>query len=101
VFKLIFKHAKPRKVYKITLTEAIVQMVKAGLGVSVLPNWIVKPYIESGELVALPITRKGIKRVWYAATLENKEQPPYMNAFIGKLARHLKCSEDLAMYAYN
>jgi len=101
VFKLLFKQSKPKKVYKIALTEAIIQMVKAGLGVSVLPHWIVKPYIESGELVALPVTRKGIKRVWYAATLKNKNLPPYMNVFIGKLAKHLKLSEDLAMYAYN
>ncbi len=101
VFKTIFKQTKPKKVYKITLTEAIIQMVKAGIGVSVLPNWIVRPHIESGELIAIPVTRKGIKRIWYAATLKNKETPPYMNAFIGKLSKHLKLSEDLAMYAYN
>lgn len=101
VFQLIFKQARPKKVYKIALTEAIVQMVKAGLGVSVLPHWIVRPYIESGELIALPVTRKGIKRVWYAATLKNKDLHPYMNAFVGKLARHLKLSEELAMYDYS
>lgn len=101
VFKMIFKEGKPKKVYKIALTEAIVQMVKAGLGVSILPNWIVKPYIVSGELVAIPVTRKGIKRIWYAATLKNKDIPPYMNVFIGKLAKHLKQSEELALYAYS
>ena len=40
-FKMLFKHRRPPKVYKITLTEAILEMVKAGLGVAVLPNWVV------------------------------------------------------------
>lgn len=101
VFKIVFKQNRPKKLYKIALTEAIIQMVKAGLGVSVLPHWIIKPYIESGELVAIPVTRKGIKRVWYAATLKNKQLPPYMNTFTGKLSKHLKLSEDLAMFEYN
>jgi len=101
VFKFIFKQSKPKKVYKIALTEAIIQMVKAGLGVAVLPHWIVKPYIESGELMAVPVTKKGIKRIWYAATLKNKHLPAYMNTFVNKLAKHLKLSEDLAMFAYN
>lgn len=101
VFRSIFKNGQPKKVYKMALTEAIIQMVKAGLGVAVLPHWIVKPYIESGELVAIPVTRKGIKRTWYAATLKNKQLPPYMNTFTSKLSKHLKLSEELAMFEYN
>ncbi len=101
VYNIVFKHGQPKKIYKITLTEAIIQMVKAGLGVAVLPHWIVKPHIESGELAAVRVTRKGIKRIWYAATLKNKEQLPYMNIFISKLAKHLKLAEELAMFEYN
>ena len=100
VFKMIFREGIPKKVYKISLTEAIIQMVKAGLGVSVLPNWIVRPHIESGELAAIPITKRGIKRIWYAATLKNKEIPKYMNAFTRSLAKHLKQSEELALFEH-
>ena len=101
VFKTIFKKGQPKRVYKIALTEAIIQMVKAGIGVSVLPHWIVAPHIESGELTAVPVTRKGMKRTWYAATLKSKEQPPYINVFIKNLSKHLKHSEELAMLEYN
>src|SRR2546423_1041957 len=101
IYKFLFQGRRPKKVYKITLTEAILQMVKASLGVAVLPNWIIKPYIESGELEAVKITRKGIKRVWYAATLKNKQLPQYMNVFIKTLAKHLKQSEELALYEYS
>ncbi len=101
VFNLLFKTGRPKKVYKIALTEAIIQMVKAGIGVAVLPHWVVRPFVESGELIAIPITRKGIKRVWYAATLKNKYLPPYMHAFIKNLSKHLKHAEELAMFEYN
>ncbi|HEY6978303.1 MAG TPA: LysR family transcriptional regulator, partial [Chitinophagaceae bacterium] len=50
VFKFLFKKGEPKRVYKIALTEAIIQMVKAGIGVTVLPHWIVAPHIEAGEL---------------------------------------------------
>ena len=101
VFKLLFQKGEPRKVYKIGLTEAIIEMVTAGIGVTVIPHWVARPYIDSGELVAIPVTRRGIKRVWYAASLKNKQLPPYMNAFMKNLAKHLKQSEELAMLEYN
>ncbi|PWU01526.1 MAG: LysR family transcriptional regulator [Bacteroidetes bacterium] len=101
VYNLLFSKGRPRKVYKIALTEAIIQMVKAGIGVAVLPHWVVRPHVESGELIAIPISRKGIKRVWYAATLKNKQVPPYMNVFTRNLAKHLKQSEELAMFECN
>jgi LysR family transcriptional regulator for metE and metH len=69
-------------------------MVRAGLGVSVLPHWIVAPHLESGNLSAIRLTRKGIKRTWFAATLKNKELPVYGNAFIRNLSKHLKQSEE-------
>lgn len=89
-FMMLFKHRRPAKVYKITLTEAILEMVKAGLGVAVLPNWIVRPYLQSGQLTAVPITQKRILRTWYAATLKTKQQQPYTTAFIEQLACHMK-----------
>jgi LysR family transcriptional regulator for metE and metH len=100
IYGLLFKEKEPKKLYKIMLTEAIVQMVKANLGVTALPNWVVRPYIESGQLTAIPITRKGVKRIWYAATLKSKQQPKFINDFSRKLAKHLKRSEDLAFYDY-
>jgi len=101
IYKLLFKTGKPQKVIKIALTEVIIQMVKAGMGVTVLPHWVVSSWLESNELTAVPITKKGIKRTWYAATLKNKELPPYMYAFMRNLSKHLKHSDELAMLEFN
>ncbi len=89
-FMMLFKHRRPPKVYKITLTEAILEMVKAGLGVAVLPNWVVRPYLQSGQLSAVWITEKRVLRTWYAATLKTKQLPPYTTAFIQQLACYMK-----------
>jgi len=97
IYSKLFVTKGPKKVYKITLTEAIIQMVKAGLGVAVLPHWVASPHIRNGELSAISITRTGIRRTWYAAVLKNKILAPYMNAFIKNLSKHLKASEELSM----
>jgi LysR family transcriptional regulator for metE and metH len=96
IYNILFKQKRPKELYKIALTEAIVEMVKAGIGVAVLPNWIIKPYLGSGEVVAVPL-RKAIKRTWYAAVLKNKQQPEYIQSFMKNLGTSLKTSEEYGL----
>jgi LysR family transcriptional regulator for metE and metH len=77
----------PRRVTHIQLTEAIVEMVKAGLGLSVLARWAVAPQIERGELVAVRLTRSGRYRHWSAA-YRSRQPPAHLLAFVELLARH-------------
>ena len=89
LFRLLFTPAgvTPAKVSQVQLTEAILEMVKAGLGVSVMARWAVKEQVESGQLVARPLTSKGLHRQWSAALLNNDYAPPYVNEFIELLSR--------------
>ncbi|WP_018616783.1 LysR family transcriptional regulator [Segetibacter koreensis] len=96
IYSMLFKEKRPKELYKIALTEAIVEMVKAGIGVAVMPNWIIKPYLPLGGMVAVPI-RRAIKRTWYAAVLKSKMQPVYVQTFINNLASTLKTSEEYAL----
>jgi LysR family transcriptional regulator for metE and metH len=95
LYQLFFKKKKPVKLYKIMLTEAILEMVKAGIGFTVMPYWVASQYVDTGQVSAIRITRRGLKRTWYAATLKDKEIPAYMMAFIKNLAKHLKKSNQL------
>lgn len=61
---------RPRKHTVVLLTEAIVELVRAGVGVSAVPRWTVARELRSGELVALRYTKKGLLRKWGAATLK-------------------------------
>ena len=76
----------PRRAVRVQLTEAIVEMVKAGIGVAVLARWAVAPQIASGAIEARPLTRRGFCKTWSAATLRSRSTPAYVRDFIALLA---------------
>ena len=84
---LIPAGAIPAKVEEVRLTEAIIELVKANLGVSALAKWAVQPFLDAGSIVALPIPRRGLERRWAAATFKHLAGADYVTAFIDLLAR--------------
>jgi LysR family transcriptional regulator for metE and metH len=70
----------------VMLTEAILEMVKARLGISVMQTWAVEPALRAGDVKAVPITPAGIRRQWSAATLTAAGRVPHVDAFIDLLA---------------
>jgi len=79
---------KPRRVSRVDLTEAMIEMVKAGLGIAVLARWAVARHLNPASLKAVPLSRGGFMRTWYAATLKSKTRPVWMDAFLDVLARY-------------
>jgi LysR family transcriptional regulator for metE and metH len=77
----------PARVSFVMLTEAILEMVKAGLGISVMQTWAIEPSLRAGDVRAVPITPGGIHRRWSAATLEAAGRAAHVEAFIDLLAR--------------
>jgi|SRR6185436_8954404 len=69
---------RPRRFSHVTLTEAIVELVRAGQGVSAVPKWTVG---RAGGIAMLRFTRNGLWRKWSAATLRG-EMPPAVAALI-------------------
>jgi LysR family transcriptional regulator for metE and metH len=76
----------PRQVSRVELTEAIVELVAAGLGVGVLARWAIAPHLRAGRLRAVRITEAGLVREWSAMTLRRKDVPPHLRAFEDLLA---------------
>ena len=72
----------PARVSFIMLTEAMVELARAGIGVGVLPRWSAQRGIASGAIVPLSITRRGMRRQWAAATLAAQPDPPYLADFL-------------------
>jgi LysR family transcriptional regulator, regulator for metE and metH len=79
---------KPKKVMQIQVIDAVLEMVRAGMGVKVIAKWMVEPYLEDKRLVAIPVTKKGLHRTWHAVTLKKDDSPQYLANFID----HLKCN---------
>jgi LysR family transcriptional regulator for metE and metH len=61
-----------RRMLKVELTEAIVELVVGGFGISILSRWAVAPYLRSGALVAARITRKGLFVDWNVVTRKSE-----------------------------
>jgi LysR family transcriptional regulator for metE and metH len=76
----------PREVSRIQLTEAIVEMVKAGLGVGVMARWAIAPHVEAAAVAARPLTKKGLHRRWHAGILRKRVVPGHLTDFIAVLA---------------
>lgn len=44
--------------------ETIKELVKLGLGISVLATWIARPELKEGSLMAMPLGRRKLRREW-------------------------------------
>jgi LysR family transcriptional regulator for metE and metH len=78
----------PRRIQEVTLTEAIIEMVKGGLGVAAIARWAVAPQLASGAVIGLPLTATGFHRTWSAAQLRDQRAPAYLQEFIQLLMDH-------------
>ncbi|MEQ9405793.1 MAG: LysR family transcriptional regulator [Cyclobacteriaceae bacterium] len=85
---LIPEGVKPKKVTQIQVTDAMIELVKAGMGIKVVAKWIIEPYLKDNSLTMIPVTKKGMHRRWYAITLDKKESPQYLENFV----QHLRCN---------
>jgi DNA-binding transcriptional LysR family regulator len=64
----------PQVAVQLDHVEAVTDLVRCGVGVAVLPQWVARGAIERGEVVARPIGKGGIARRWGVALLEDAHQ---------------------------
>ena len=76
------------QVKELQLTEAIIAMVRAGLGIGILARWAIQPQIARGELRGLPVLPHGIQRSWKAVVRKPTSDEAHIVEFV-RLARHL------------
>jgi LysR family transcriptional regulator for metE and metH len=81
---------EPRQLTRVQLTEAIVELVKAGLGLSVLARWAIAPQLRDRSLVGVPLTAGGFHRRWWAVTRPHETAPAYQQSLLDLLGRHLR-----------
>jgi len=78
----------PARVEEVMLTESIAELVKAGLGVSVLARWAVQPLVDAGSIVSRPLTARGLRREWRAVMPKDLAGADYIGEFIELLGKH-------------
>jgi len=87
--QLIPKGISPKKLIVLPLTEASIELVKANMGVIVLANWALQPYLND-EIKAVKINPEGFFRQQYIARIRNREYPVYFDYFIKFLREEIK-----------
>jgi LysR family transcriptional regulator for metE and metH len=85
-----------QRVTYLQLTEGILEMVKAGMGATVLPKWSVVSVVAAGEVKAVRITRNGVFRKWFAATLRDVPPTPFMEEFVRLLIKQRPAAKKAA-----
>ena len=80
--------AVPARIEEVLLTEAITELVKAGLGVAVLAPWSVRPLLDAGTIVARPLTARGLHREWRATMPKDLARVDYVREFIDLLEKN-------------
>jgi len=57
----------PASVQYVQLTEAITEMVRAGLGIAALARWMILPHLRTQSLKAIRLGSSGLRRDWRIA----------------------------------
>jgi LysR family transcriptional regulator for metE and metH len=83
-------HVKPKHWHRIHYSDATVDMVDANLGIAVMSDMVIKPYLQGRNIVSRPLPAIIAKRTWYAAT---KQQTPALQSFLCCLKKYFTQGE--------
>ena len=87
---LMPNNSMPKKITELELTEAQIEMVKAGFGVKVISKWAVNPYLKTQPIISRPVTKKGFHRTWYLVLLKQNTHPEFYESFKKRLIENMK-----------
>ncbi|HTJ50540.1 MAG TPA: LysR family transcriptional regulator [Cyclobacteriaceae bacterium] len=92
VYERVLKPAniQPKNITILPLTEASVEMVKADMGVLVMPRWALKPHLNSNHVKTVKVTTEGLHRQQFIALLKQEDRPEYFDYFITFLRQEIE-----------
>ncbi len=85
---------EPKRLMTVGQSQAIIELVASGFGISVFPRWAVRTAIGQIPIVARPITAKGVPVTWYAVSLRNGKPPIFLTQFLSIVAKTNPVSAD-------
>lgn len=62
----------PKKIIHVPITEAIVEMVRFGMGITIMAEWAARHYLNTPGLGILPFVQDVGTRQWHACTHKNR-----------------------------
>jgi LysR family transcriptional regulator, regulator for metE and metH len=77
----------PARMQAVQLTGAVLAMVGARRGITVIPRWVLGKERRSRDFRAVRVTRRGLFRVWYAAMRVEDATSPALARLVEVLGR--------------
>jgi DNA-binding transcriptional LysR family regulator len=79
---------RPARVSELRITDGILDLVKARLGISVVAGWAAADDVAAGRLVSIPIEGGLFVRQWQAAATEDTLELPHVRRFVELLVEN-------------
>jgi LysR family transcriptional regulator for metE and metH len=73
---------EPKNILAVQLTEAMIELAKANLGIAILTRWSVEPEVRAGRVVARSLGREGLHREWSAIYRKQRNPPRYLTDLV-------------------
>ncbi|MFT5311817.1 MAG: LysR family transcriptional regulator for metE and metH, partial [Paraglaciecola sp.] len=72
-YELFFKphNVLPYKVVQVGFNEAIVELVKVNMGITIMSKQLILPYMADGTIKTIPIGDDGLKIYWHLVYLKD------------------------------
>ena len=86
---LVPANRRPRRQRTAETVELMLQLVAAGRGVSVLPDWLLPQYAANLPVKSVGLGRKGLAKSLYVATRVSDHERDYVSGFV-RLARQVQ-----------
>ena len=80
-----FAANKPRRIQKVQLTEAIIEMIAAEMGVGIMATWAVKPYLTRRDIATARLDGEHSRKSWFAVARSNEDKT--LNQFVNAVKK--------------
>jgi len=85
---LFGQHGRVKHLLRLPATEAVLDLVQAGMGVSILPGFAFGARVQRGEVEAVPLTRRGFPRTWSGVFRKRTSLDAPIRTLLATLKRH-------------
>jgi LysR family transcriptional regulator for metE and metH len=97
VLKALFlKGERFARVVRVPITEAVVELVCAGLGVSIVPLFSIHQRVARGDLAYVRLTARGLRRTWTGVYSERSPVSAAIVSLLDSVRRQAPLSRNLA-----
>ena len=73
----------------VPFTDAVMQLVGSGVGITLVPRWVAAPSLTRDRIVALRLGSQGVFRSWFAAVSGRSQRLPFVEAAVSLMRARL------------